>query len=312
MYSNRHPKRLADDTPLWRYMPLQRLFSYLDGNVFLPSIAKLRAEDPFEGEGCADDVARFRKSFSKRYGKEAHDVEKWIHDQLCSTADKDRIGDKEGIEFNRWESDEAAYIFQRHYFDFIRNTRFAWCWYRSPHESAAMWSTYGKGGVAVATDIVKLKQVLAGRKFLCEGMRYVPSHAGRLIGPASESANGQNLLLHPYLWKGQEYEHEHEVRFIIAGPAREANGGTLLRGVRASDWITKVRLWPKLSPAEEKCLTKAIRHFIPRLDCSCSDLCGRNSPTEELSEDFIRECQERENSKWSDCSDGIPPAMKEL
>lgn len=307
IYSN-----LKDDTVLWRYMPLERLFFYLDGNVFLPSIAKLRDEDPFEGEGCADDAVRFRNSFRRRDAKKADQVEKWIRDQVCSTTDKDKMGDKDAIERNGWESTRAADIFQRHYFEFLRRTRFAWCWYRSPHESAAMWSTYGKGGVAVATDIAKLRQVLAGREFLFGEMRYVLSHARRLIDPAAELPDGEDLLLHPYFWKRQEYEHEHEVRFITAGPAREGNGTILPGGVRASDWITNVRLWPKLTPAEEKCLTKAIQHFIPGLDCRCSDLYGRNSPTEKLFEDFMRECQENEDSKWSDGSDGIPPAMKEL
>jgi hypothetical protein len=312
IYSNRHPRWLEDDIILWRYMPLERLFCYLNGNIFLPSIAKLCAEDPFEGEGCADDAIRFRNRFRRRDAKKADQVEKWIRDQVCSTTDRDKMGDKDAIELNGWESNAAACIFQRQYFEFLRTTRFAWCWYRSRHESAAMWRTYGKGGVAVATDIAKLRQVLAGQEFLFGEMQYVPSHAGRLIDPASESPDCEDLQMHPYFWKRQEYEHEHEVRFIAAGPAREGNGAILPGGVPASDWITKVRLWPKLTPAEEKCLTKAIQDFIPQLDCRCSDLYGRHSPGEELYEDLMKEHPEEEHLKWGDYSDGIPPGMKEL
>ncbi len=308
IYSNGDPKYLPDDTILWRYMPLQRLSSYLDGNVFLPSVAKLRDEDPFEGAGCADDVARFRESFRKRYRGEARDVEKWMHDQLCSEADR------EEIRRNQWESNAAAYIFQRHYFDFISKTRFVWCWFKSPHESAAMWSTYGRGGVAVGTELARLKKILARRQFLFGEMRYVPSHAGRLIDidSAPQRRDAEDLLLHPYFWKRIEYEHEHEVRFITTGPPCEGHGTILPTGIPASDWITKVRLWPRLSPTEEKYLTKAIQYFVPRLDCRCSDLYDRNSQIKEEHDDLMRMCQEEADAKWSRCSDGIPPGMKEL
>ena len=41
---------LPDHAEIWRYVPLRTLFFYLNGLVFIPSVAKLRDGDPFEGE----------------------------------------------------------------------------------------------------------------------------------------------------------------------------------------------------------------------------------------------------------------------
>jgi len=41
---------LPDYVEVWCYVPLRTLFFYLNGLVFIPSVAKLRAGDPFEGE----------------------------------------------------------------------------------------------------------------------------------------------------------------------------------------------------------------------------------------------------------------------
>ena len=49
-HSENDPQLLPDNACLWRYVPLKTLFLYLSGNIFIPSIEKLRQSDPFEGE----------------------------------------------------------------------------------------------------------------------------------------------------------------------------------------------------------------------------------------------------------------------
>ena len=52
---------LGDDTELWRYMRLSTLLMMLDGDVFIPSIEKLRAADPTEATTlCPLTTARFQ------------------------------------------------------------------------------------------------------------------------------------------------------------------------------------------------------------------------------------------------------------
>jgi len=61
---------LNDDAVIWRYVPLQTLFFYLNGLVFIPSVAKLRAGDPFEGE-FYENIAWFNTAFGDHFGNQA-------------------------------------------------------------------------------------------------------------------------------------------------------------------------------------------------------------------------------------------------
>jgi hypothetical protein len=306
IYPSGHSKWLPDGTSLWRYVSLQTLFFYLNQNIFLPSIAKLRQEDPFEGESPNGDIAEFKTAFKHRYGERARELENWIHKNLCSPADKEQI------QHNGWDSDGAAYVFVRHYFDFLRKTRFAWCWFKSEIESEAMWKTYGKIGVAVATEVGKLRKVLAAteRDFVFGQMLY--GESTRRLAMSSKLAKGADFLLRSYFLKRLEYKHEEEVRFVTAGPPTEPKAGILLRNVTAADWITKVRLWPKLTLEEEESLKETLHRSIKGLDCRCSGLHGRNWPGEEPWEKFVQKHQERNDSSWRDCSDGIPREIKNL
>ena len=177
-----------------------------------------------------------------------------------------------------------------------------------------MWSTYGKGGAAVAAEVGRLKQALdgTGRDFRFGQMRYIPSHETPLLDRRSGPSNDGEFLLRPDFLKRIEYKHEQEVRFITAGPKREDSEGILLRGLRPSDWITKVRLWPGLTAAEEETLKAAIHHFVPQLDCCCSDLLGRNWPGEDVFGELMEEVKGKEDTEWRSGSDGIPPEMKEI
>src|SRR5688572_3885780 len=104
---------LADDTVLWRYVPLRTLFFYLNGLVFIPSIAKLRAGDPFEGE-FYDDIAWFNTAFDDVYKNQAAEIDEWISSQLCSE------NERAYMRINRDYTNAAAEILRKHYFNFVR------------------------------------------------------------------------------------------------------------------------------------------------------------------------------------------------
>jgi hypothetical protein len=65
---------LPDYAEVWRYVPLRTLFFYLNGLVFIPSVAKLRAGDPFEGE-FYEEIAWFNTAFRDLYGNDANIID---------------------------------------------------------------------------------------------------------------------------------------------------------------------------------------------------------------------------------------------
>jgi hypothetical protein len=164
---------LSDDAVVWRYVPLRTLFSYLNGLVFIPSVAKLRAGDPFEGK-FYEDIAWFNKAFSDRYGNDAKVIDDWMIKELFSAYERKLI------EINPPEANSAPLILRKHYFDLVRRTRFAWCWFHSNRESAAMWVVYGNQGVAIKTTIGKLNALFekSGRDFIYGRMTYMDYGGG--------------------------------------------------------------------------------------------------------------------------------------
>jgi hypothetical protein len=294
------PKTTQDNDQIWRYVPLQRLFFYLHGLVFVPSITKLRETDPFEGEFYRDIVS-FNTAFDRHYGDEAKKIEKWILDNDCSDSKRDQI---EGY------PDGAAGFIRDRYLEFTWKTRFAWCWFRSNLESAAMWSVYGNQGVAIKTTVGRVKAVLQaqGRKFICDSMTYVDHRSGT----SAESNPQQNSDNHlrAFLMKRDEYKSEDEVRFIIAAAERERDG-ILFSGVNPKDWISAIRLWPKLTTAEAQSLCVTVKKFLPDVDCSRSDLCSDPPGTSRLIEDFMTRLEGQADSAWQGGQDGIPSLLKE-
>lgn len=65
---------LDDQASLWRYVPLKTLFFYLNRMVFLPSVAKLKHGDPFEGE-FFPDIVWYNTAFHQCYGQREGEVE---------------------------------------------------------------------------------------------------------------------------------------------------------------------------------------------------------------------------------------------
>jgi hypothetical protein len=272
---------LTDETPIWRYVSLQNLFFYLNGLAFIPSIEKLRTGDPFEGE-YFEDIVQFNEAFSS-FGKEQRNIENWLHDRLCSDHERSSIAR------NKRFPDFAAQTFQKHYFDFLRKTRFAWCWFSSWRESAAMWKVYGNQGVAVQSTVGRLRKVLetTGRDFLFGAITYVDYKGGMSAELDLGNSANKELLLRPFLLKRKEYQSESEVRFVTADSEPPAHDGIILTKVNPEAWISKIRLWPTLTRMEEKTLQRAIEPFLPNSDCSRSDLFS--SFDREIA-DFVEKC----------------------
>jgi len=305
IFPNTDKRWLQENEQIWRYVPLRTLFLYLNGLVSIPSIAKLRESDPFEGE-FYPHIAWFNTAFDGHYGDEAKKIENWILDNDCSDSKRDQIEGYPG---------GAAGFHRDRYMEFVWKTRFAWCWFRSCRESAAMWSVYGNQGVAVKTTVGKVAKVVEakGRKFICSPMTYVDHRTGTSAEFNPEQKSDFPLLLRPFFLKREEYKSEQEVRFIIAAPEQEREQGRiLLSDVNPKDWILAIRLWPKLMTAEAQSLRETIKRFLPQVDCSISDLCSNPPERSSLTEDCMAGLDQQCDSAWQGGQDGIPSLLKEL
>jgi len=305
IYSETHNRYVNEHTVLWRYVPLRTLFFYLNGLIFIPSVMKLSAGDPFEGN-FYEEIAWFNDAFSKHYGDQAQVIEDWIFKQFCS----DQV--QKTIQINRRipnGSNFASQTLRKHYFDYIRRTRFAWCWFSSNLESAAMWSVYGNQGVAVKTTIGKLKALFekTGFDFIYGRMTYVDYRSGVStdFDPLREA--DYDLLMRPYFLKRKEYISESEVRFVTAGYNCDERGGILLKDMAPQDWISAIRLWPRLTSDEEHSLRKAIEQFMPNADCQKSDLLSS-----EMGLSDMLTIDSATDSNWTQKQDGIPTPLKVL
>ena len=303
--------RLSDSAKLWRYVPLRTLFVYLAGKVFIPSIATLRKGDPFEAKFYYDDhPATFNSALIEWYGQdEANKIFKWLFDFRFESW-KQRIvrPDPTGmIDYNQS-------FFPRAYFEFLRATRYAWCWFAQDAgwESALMWNTYGRHGVAVGTSVGTLHEALTqtGRDFEYGLMSYV--HARGSVAPRAElypdhSRDAPTRVLRPYFLKRAEYDGEREVRYVSADGERSSGGIVLSLPVQC--WIEEVRLWPGLSPLETEALQMAINSRFPRLRCERSGML-RDSQEEET----VAAAAPYFEQSWSDSAhvDDVPSGLKRL
>lgn len=302
IFTESDPRRLTDETPIWRYVPLHTLFFYLNGSVFLPSIDKLQKGDPFEGS-YYDDIAKMNEAFDRRYGNQAGEVERWIVQNLFSEPERrhyENTQNQPGCGRKR--------LFD-HYFEFISHTRFAWCWFESEHESAAMWKVYGHQGAAVKTTIGKLRNALGstGQDFVFARIAYADTVSD--LGPNHETHH--ELLTRPFFLKRKAYGTEHEVRFVTSDRRRPDRDGLSL-SVSPNELIEAIRLWPWLADKEADVLTKTIEAHLKGVDCRKSQLVPiRSTPPEFL--DYLDEeiFDASPSAPWdSNRSRGVPAELQ--
>ncbi len=300
-----HPDQqpLHEETSLWRYVPLKTLFFHLAGFVFLPSVGTLKRNEPFEGF-FSEEIKWYNEAFSKAFGEKKREVADWIDRELCSESERKQIAS------SRW-GDEVSRLRQRRLIEFIRNTRYAWCWFESPRESAAMWSVYANQGVAIRTTTRRLRALLEaqGPDFMYRRMRYVdvPDGVGRDFSP--EDPVDFALLLRPYFIKRSEYESEREVRFVMTGRQLEHLGGRILQGCDPRTWMSEVRLWPGLGRAEAEVLKDLVKQKAPDLPCDRSELL--QAETDRFAE-WNEEVSPSAIKSWLSEADDVPAALKRL
>lgn len=293
---------LNDDQQIWRYVPYKTMFLYLKGQVFIPSIEKLREGDPFEGNFPVG-IAGFNRSLHDSYPHHHQEVTDWILKKRC-TANEQKL-----IQVNN-DSGHPEYkfkLYQRHYLHFLRKTRYAWCWFLDGIESALMWNSYGRDGLAVGTNVGKLKSALekSGQDFVFGRMAYRSARPNQfdLADPIN-----RRLLTMPHFFKREEYKGEQEVRFVTTGP-----GNDLMLELPLTDWITEFRLHPKLQPSETEAIKSVVKTVLPEMSeiiCEQSDLLHGTENTILKVGGLSRELDNSDFIRWRNGSDQIPECLK--
>jgi hypothetical protein len=311
LHSNLEAKQPIEDTvTLWRYVPLKTLFCYLSGSIFIPSLEKLQEGDPFEAE-CLFDPVYFAHAMRKQHGEEeAEKIFTFLRGQRNGLAMETHDAGSSGL-----VKDPAEV-----YFDFLRKTRYAWCWFCHARESALMWNTYGHHGAAIRTTVGKLRSLLesCGRDFVYGRMLYVDVLRDQTTCLYAERPIDQPFLLEPCFLKRSEYVDEDEVRFVTT--TAEQDGGLFLKTkgpdvpIKA-DWIEHISLWPKLLSSEERALTGAIKHLHPNISCGRSELLSgqeQRSADQKGQGGWVDDLDEFFEEKWRKGEDDVPAALKVL
>jgi hypothetical protein len=102
------------------------------------------------------------------------------------------------------------------YYRIVASQAVVSCWHENDHESVAMWRLYTSGmeGVAIKTTVGQLKKSLAheGRAVTIGRVQYIDHRIDDDgLAPAID-------MLSPIFCKRRSYEHEREVRAVIATP----------------------------------------------------------------------------------------------
>jgi hypothetical protein len=291
--------------PLWRYVRLKTLFFYLTGKAYVPSVRKLQECDRSEGLPICDHIWT-TEGFTK---EEYVELAKWVEEERTLTK-----SEKELFELNRRHAGANQRVYFEHYHEFLSRTRYAWCWYASAFESAAMWQLYGQDGVAIRTSVDKLGAALEPlhREWMGCQVRYINREpdSRRSFAPEQEKDLGW-WIRRPYFFKGVEYEHEHEVRFVTLGP--EEQDGIRLEGIKPETWIEEVVIWPGLVDSEADTLEMAIATVCPSIkERIRKSLLFQRDRTAVLSPGFEDAFENAINESWQKHKAQLPSVVTQL
>jgi len=242
--------KLSEDTPLWRYMSLDKLVDLLAvQQLHFTPLASFAKSDPFEGylPAVAMDADA---SIFKPYVKDSELAWKLVEDHRNSVGhplteeeralDEKRIGDLK----------EAP----RLYHVAIAKSIAVNCWHINAGESEAMWRLYGDSGkgVAVETSLGALKESISAKESAFRIYIYPVKYLDffdETLKPADCVVEGHRAPL----LKRLSYEHEREVRAFIVHVPKTARDGLSLE-----EW----KPVPIRIPVEVNRLVKAV-HVSP-------------------------------------------------
>jgi hypothetical protein len=188
-----HDPSLPDTDTLWRYMKISTLFMLLEGNAFFPSVATLRADDKLEGV-LVPDATLLLTNLEHIAADKMNELLEWLEKEMDEASGK-------RPETACEDASRRTIFLAKRFIEELAKRRAVWCWFRSLNESAAMWSVYGAGGVAVRTSIAGLKSALPEQQdFLISPIKYVVRQMRQSTSNFdAEALENQDLIHRPHL-----------------------------------------------------------------------------------------------------------------
>jgi hypothetical protein len=233
---------LSPTTPLWRYMKLTTLLMLLRGRVFIPTIATLRRDDPFE--------AICKGSKAKAYFETPPQ-------EIASILERDATAhERSNLSYNNPNDPTCGPIGEIYYriWDRLRAPRLAiWCWQGSGIESMALWNQYAdRTGVAIRTNVGKLIATFEAS----------PQATPALLGKVRYDENEDTSdFLRPYFLKRPSYEHESEVRLVIPWENNGWRPGILME-INAATLLERIVISPHVIPSEAHKVREFLQHAL--------------------------------------------------
>lgn len=229
---------LTDDTELWRYMRLSMLLVLLDGEAFIPTIEKLRADDPTEATTLCPRTTKRFQSLTKE-------------DRKCLLACA-----PEKAEFMKANPQiDASPYFSAIWGHEIGKRRCAWCWHAADIESMAQWHIYAKDGVAIRSTPRQIRMALGD--VVDSGV------IGRVQYGEGNQSFDESAFMRPYLIKSRCYAHEKEVRVVLPRTPIDHFCGLKLR-INGHKLISGIRISPLLPLDEANSLRDSLHEIVNR------------------------------------------------
>jgi hypothetical protein len=242
--------KLSEDTPLWRYMSMDKLVDLLaEQELHFTPLAAFAKSDPFEGYlpvVAMDALASILRPKVKDTESGWQLTEE--HRQSVGyplTEEEKALAEKQIV-----DQKEAP----RNYYALIAKSIAVNCWHINKGESEAMWRLYSDNGkgIAIKTSLGALKEAIGARDSAFQvniyPVKYLDFFDDKLK-PADCIEDGH---LAPLL-KRLSYEHEREVRaFIVHKPE------TVRDGLNLEEW----KPVPVRIPVDVSRLLKAV-HVSP-------------------------------------------------
>lgn len=255
--------RVDDSASLWRYIRLSTLFLNISGTVYVPTIAQLKKSDP--KEGLAGVSPEWRVGYLCDH--EPDIIEKIfealppVEQKQLGTADPSNLADIM----------QNSQIIADFHDEQQSQSKCAWCWHSSPHESAAMWKLYANSGVAIQTTLARIASALPNP--VCfEGARvqYGNREPGQEDSFNPEAPGIRDILTRAYLFKNHDYEFENEVRLVI--DAETPGSGRLINNLSADKMVQRIVFSPWIELDEFEALRRMSQPLCPNAEITRSPL----------------------------------------
>lgn len=195
------------NAPLWRYLKLSTFFSLIHGSVFIPSLKTLCKGEPKEGFLPFESPSLSNICACIEERRLLEPVEAW----LLEKASKE---EKFAIEYRKSSPGGYTEVLFQIWLNQLQARRAIWCWHKSDNESMAMWNIYAHQGVAVRSSLASIEKALClddDWEVRVGNLKYMRSD----WQSNDYLRNDPRLLLHPFMFKSIDYEHEKEVRVFL-------------------------------------------------------------------------------------------------